>query len=365
MHEHPISYLSSFEGLRGVAALGVFVYHFHHIAAFDALTNYAPTFFSQGWIFVDLFFVLSGWVMAHVYFLKLSQKQWSDVLNFMTARVARLYPLHIVVLISWLLIFYVMQGGLPEENSLARLASQVSLTFTWGPLAAAPFVPPAWSISAEFAAYLVYPILVRAGIPSTNLRAVALIGIGLAGYLILNSAYGTIHVIDGRAPIRSISGFLIGVGMWKLASASGPRALVRTGKTEALALIVFLAAVLLGNFSLGFLVSGAILVFAVSSGEGPVAQLLQLKPFQILGRLSFSMYMWHWFAIVALQNSPRSYSAVEGVFVITGLVVGVLIWSELSVRLIEQPMGKILTTRLTLLTCKENAQFRLSKRSAQ
>lgn len=181
----------------------------------------------------------------------------------------------------------------------------------------------------------------------------------------LNAANGTIHVIDGRAPIRSISGFMIGVGMWKLAAANAPFGLVRTGKTEALALIVFLAAVLLNNSVFGFLASGTILVFAVSSGEGPLAQLLQRKPFQILGRLSFSLYMWHWFAIIALQNSPRSFSTVEGVFVITGVVVGVMIWSEFSVRFIERPMGKVLKTSLTQLTLSKNAEFRQSKRSAQ
>ncbi|PLS20458.1 acyltransferase family protein [Neptunicoccus cionae] len=356
MRDLRVPFLASFEGLRGFAALGIFVYHFHHVRAFDALTSKAPVFFGQGWMFVDLFFVLSGWVMAHVYFAKLSHRKWSDVAGFMVARVARLYPLHVTVVLSWFIIFHVLGGDGLDSGTLSRLASQLSMTFTWGDLATRPFVAPTWSISAEFAAYLLFPVLVWAGVPATRLRAIALILGGVAGYVLLHSAFGTIHVITGMAPVRAIAGFVIGVGMWKLVGDSQTLANARI--LEALALVVFTGTVLTGMSPFGFLAAGILLVCAVSTDRGLIAQVLQMKAFQVLGRLSFSMYMWHWFVIVAFQNLSTSFSATEGLVVLAGTVIGVLIWLEFSVRYIEQPMGRALKSLLKHVTYKPRLQFR-------
>ena len=355
MRDLRVPFLASFEGLRGFAALGIFVYHFHHVRAFDALTSKAPVFFGQGWMFVDLFFVLSGWVMAHVYFARLSQRNRADVAGFMVARVARLYPLHVTVVLTWFFLFHVPGGDGLDRGTLSTLASQLSMTFTWGDLATRPFVAPTWSISAEFAAYLLFPLLVWAGLPATRLRAVALICCGLAGYVLLHGAFETIHVITGMAPVRAISGFVIGVGMWKLIGCARTHGRVRL--LELLALAAFAATILSGMFSFGFLATGILLVGAVSNDKGTIARIFQIKAFQLLGRLSFSMYMWHWFVIVAFQNLSVSFSAAEGLVVLAATVIGVLIWSELSVRYIEQPMGRALKSRLKHVTYTPSLQF--------
>jgi peptidoglycan/LPS O-acetylase OafA/YrhL len=60
MKQQGASFIDAFSGLRGLAALGVFIYHFHHVGYFEPITSRLPYFFKNGWFLVDLFFILSG-----------------------------------------------------------------------------------------------------------------------------------------------------------------------------------------------------------------------------------------------------------------------------------------------------------------
>ena len=92
------------DGLRGVAAAGVLI---HHIFIFYAPWQFSAAPFAQvalwiqhfGWTLVDLFFVLSGYVFAHVYLRDEALRSQEGMVSFWVARIARLWPLHLTMLV--------------------------------------------------------------------------------------------------------------------------------------------------------------------------------------------------------------------------------------------------------------------------
>lgn len=340
-----VEFLTSFEGLRGFAAFGVFIYHFHHVSAFDGLTKFAPGFFELGWLFVDLFFVLSGWVMAHVYFDRLAQRNLGDVSQFFVARIARIYPLHLVVLLSWIAFSIFVIGSQTDHFTFRNLLGQLTLTFTWGPLTTAGFVAPAWSISAEFFAYLLFPMIVFLTRSANTVRGLILGAFGMLAYIKIHTTFGSVHSLDAPLPLRALAGFLIGIGMWMLSISNPQTDNVRGWKTEALAIAIFVGAAFADNAQLGFLLSGVVLICSVSGGSGPIARFLQTRPFQFLGRLSFSVYLWHWFVIAWLQRYQETLPIQEAAILMSLCVVFILLWSDISVRFVETPARKAVRKR--------------------
>ena len=92
--------LPSLTPLRGVAALWVVLYHYCGTAQFFPNLDITPHSYliSKGYLAVDMFFVLSGFVMAHVYRRAFSEGVGEHYRGFLMARIARLYPLHVFIL---------------------------------------------------------------------------------------------------------------------------------------------------------------------------------------------------------------------------------------------------------------------------
>ncbi|MBC7799876.1 MAG: acyltransferase, partial [Gemmatimonadaceae bacterium] len=137
-------------GLRGAAAVLVMV---HHFTLRDPASP-APlqTLFTHGYLAVDLFFVLSGFVMARAYgdwFRGGWRSGAGAYLTFMSRRVARLWPLHTAVVLVLLLI------GTPTWPLM--VATNLLMLQAWGFSQA--LNTPSWSVSTEMAAYALFPLL--------------------------------------------------------------------------------------------------------------------------------------------------------------------------------------------------------------
>jgi peptidoglycan/LPS O-acetylase OafA/YrhL len=323
--------LAPFEGFRGLAALSVCLYHLHHVPGLSTLTARLPGFFGSGWVFVDVFFVLSGWVIAHVYADRIAEGS-ATLRAFFAARVARLWPLHMVVLLVWFAMAPVLFGAVGAGAYAGCLPQLATLSFTWGPLACAAPVPPAWSISAEMVAYLAFPLLVAAGLLRSMRGALVLIAVGVGGYLAMQTLWGGFHVYDGRAPLRALSGFFIGAGLWRCLRDAplADRTATRVQWIAAAGLIGGIALNLPPFFLLG---ASVLLIVGVAAGHGPLARLLSTRPLLTLGRLSFGLYLWHWFAIMALARLGDA--ATLPLALIAVLVVCVV--ADLSYRAVEMP----------------------------
>jgi peptidoglycan/LPS O-acetylase OafA/YrhL len=95
----PNRQLPSLTPLRGIAALWVVLYHYtaQYFPNLD-ITNYTQVI-GKGYLAVDIFFMLSGFVMTHVYHRAFSESITNNYKNFLVARFARLYPLHVFILL--------------------------------------------------------------------------------------------------------------------------------------------------------------------------------------------------------------------------------------------------------------------------
>jgi peptidoglycan/LPS O-acetylase OafA/YrhL len=158
--------IHTLDGLRGWLALYVAVYHLSAPLTQDGLAlAWLKPWMGAAWWTVDMFFVMSGFVMMHVYRDVFAQRiKLADGWHFMKARWARLYPVHVLALVLMLPGFLRMPDHAIlwqiDDGRYSAEAFVKSLLMLHGPwMDARSWNYPAWSISAEWHAYLLFPVL--------------------------------------------------------------------------------------------------------------------------------------------------------------------------------------------------------------
>ena len=177
--------------LRGLAAFAVMAFHFTPMMAGFSL-------FSRGFLGVDLFFLLSGFILAHVYSGRLRLGP------FLSARFSRTYPLHLFTIALLLPAL-----GRGEAFSATALACNLSMTqvLCGGPLS---WNPVSWSLSAEWISYLAFPLLLRPVLTSPRWVAGAAM-LACAGILVAVSPITDLDHYRIGALARSFPEFLAGM----------------------------------------------------------------------------------------------------------------------------------------------------------
>lgn len=372
MHHRRAHYLP-LDSLRGIAALSVVIHHFVISQSFSALfPNKAwidTPFFHNAWMFVDLFFVLSGIVIS----LSYVQSEFGKFPfgEFVIRRLARIYPLHIATLFAFLLfrlikLGLIASGGAHFVPTEAPVNNAYSFVINVLLLHALGFVPylswngPSWSISAEFYTYLVFGVAVLVAQRLADIRvlrgiSVALVVASLAVIvLVLGKHSMDFHYDFGIA--RCIFSFFIGVLTAGFAGSLPARqshgaAWSTVQMASALAVVVLVSEV--GAVpALGFI---APLAFAVLLGSlmvfpgGTLPRLLSHPHLVWLGKRSYSIYMVHAFVLVMMEYAARAVGvarleSLDGILPGTGatlaivvLVVAVLLLSDVTYKWIEVP----------------------------
>ena len=149
------------DGFRGICALCVVVFHMPQLDS--TITKWS--FFQGSAIFVELFFTLSGFVLAHGY----STKKNLSFFSFAKSRFFRLYPLHLFMLVLTILMLLVRviaidlnlmhttEATFSGANSLNEIIPNLLLVHAWTPYTSAvSFNYPSWSISIEFYVYFIF-----------------------------------------------------------------------------------------------------------------------------------------------------------------------------------------------------------------
>lgn len=173
------AHLDALTGIRGIAAWLVVLYHIR-----DALTGILPAraiaVLAKGYLAVDLFFILSGFVLWYNYAPRLREGGLGSAGQFLWRRIARIWPLHLFIL-GLFVVFapsFVAVGRDASFYPLHELPLHVLLIQNWGLTPALTWNDPAWSISTEMAAYLVFPFVIAAA-KWERLPTVALLALGL------------------------------------------------------------------------------------------------------------------------------------------------------------------------------------------
>jgi peptidoglycan/LPS O-acetylase OafA/YrhL len=277
----PKSQLPSLTSFRGVAALWVVLYHYI-VVYFSQLNPSQYTHFAEkGYLAVDLFFMLSGFVLTHVYRRAFSEGIAKHYKHFLLSRIARLYPLHIMVLLLFVatavtsrLLEYAATGTyetIPMQGPRSWAAFLANLFMLQGLQAGQlSWNYPAWSISVEFAAYLLFPFLLP-----TIWRASPTCKIALAAFLIgilsLFSYYygGNFNEWDGpQTLLRCLPEFALGTLLYA-AFRSG--VYVPILGSDAVSILIFLTTLSVLHFGgpdLAVVLLFAVLVLSVVVNTG-------------------------------------------------------------------------------------------------
>jgi peptidoglycan/LPS O-acetylase OafA/YrhL len=300
--------LPSLTPLRGIAALWVVFYHYCGTAQYLPNLDITPHSYliSKGYLAVDMFFMLSGLVMTHVYHRAFSESIGQHYRSFLVARIARLYPLHVFILLLFVLTAtaaQLMSGlatGSVESIPLTGPQSVTAIVanmFMLQGLAASELSwnYPAWSISVEFFAYMAFPFALPAIARAPN-RVRLLLGAALFAALVWLAAHtkGDFDQWDGPITlVRCMPEFLLGTLLYFAFRDYGHT----TWLSRDLVLLTVLAATL-GSLHLGapdlLIISlFAALVLLSVSNSGVFAKLLNIGPLIWLGEISYSLYLLH------------------------------------------------------------------------
>ncbi len=276
---------------RGICALMVALLHFE---AFSHLKDLP--FFNDAYLFVDFFFVLSGFVIAANYQERLANG--FGIGKFMLLRFGRLYPLYFVVLLALFLIesFHGAGAFSRTDRSVASLFANLFLLQSFGTFQTLSWNAPGWSIATEFWTCLLFAITCSFWPKSMTIIAIAAAAFSL-GLIAMFSKFG-MNVTYDYGMLRCIAGFSIGVltfAIWQKLSAFqfDERLAFVLEVICVLSVVLFVAIAKQDQISIGAPLLFAVVVLIFAAEGGPISKLLRLSPFLFLGALSYSIYIVH------------------------------------------------------------------------
>ncbi len=290
------AHLPALTSLRGLAAIWVVLFHFQYVVR-AGLTPPEPLMrlLNHGHYAVDLFFLLSGYVIAYNYLDAPRPLERGAYLRFLYMRLARIYPAHLVGLLAvvpMVVVARMLGMGLTESGyGLTTFLQHLTLTQAWVPWMKLSWNYPAWSVSAEWLAYLLFPPLAVGLRRVRGVRASLLLLAGCAGLLFLCGLV-TVHT-PFRNALRVLAAFPVGAALFHLSRTfRPPPALPRW---VALGAFGALGGLLLweGASERPFFFLFAALLWGLAELREGELSWLCARPFIWLGEVSYSLYMSH------------------------------------------------------------------------
>jgi len=344
----------SLTGLRGFAAVMVVIAHAEAESGVFAIARGQPA--------VDIFFVLSGFVISYVYIGRDKPIDWA---SFTMARFARIYPLHIVTAVfmacASLVFAHVTGGPAPAHVNAVQALRELTLAMAMPVVGAEKLWNfPAWSISVEWWVYFtLFPLLALFG-RRISLSWATLLYLATAGglaWLVLWK--GDIHVTRGWfAFCRALIGF---GGGWLAFRYTARDDMPRPSPWVATALaLASLAAVLLTPFLAGvdawyLLPAYPVLIYALAVTVSPASNFLSSRTMVWLGNISFSIYLIHPLAMNTLEAVNKVAFPIQGRITWVVLTLALtIVGSVASYYLFEGPMRDWAKRRRSQSTLQAN-----------
>ncbi|HEY2007890.1 MAG TPA: acyltransferase [Rhizomicrobium sp.] len=371
--------IAALAGARAFPPLMVVMFHFSeghhysHVRPFDLLAT-------RGYLWVEFFFVLSGFILTYAYWTKLKDLfARTGYFAFLRARLIRLYPLHLFML----LLILVMVAGL---RALAAQGGYLSifdikyhqdvsakgfwLTFflahSWNTMDRLTWNGVSWFVSVEFALCLLFPLFLWLA-EGRLWRGFALMAAGLAGLLALlfTSRHG-LDITYHNGVLRGLADFSIGVGMAVLFRRLKPRDRLPEWMHSVLqvAILTLLGYVVMNTgwshtrMDIFTVLPLMIMVFALAFDRGLIARLLQMRLPQILGEWSYAIYLGQTTWLLAIRVfEQRLYPAPDTIILGTRfsslifwleptlLVIVCVLWGGVLAEFVELPAAAALRTR--------------------
>ena len=332
-------YRPDIDGLRALAVASVVLFH----------VNAWP--FSGGYVGVDVFFVVSGYLITGIVLSDVAAGQFS-IARFYERRARRILPALFVMLAvsSILAVVLFIPPDLVAFAKSAAATVAFSSNFLFqaqaGYFDAAAELKPllhTWSLGIEEQFYLLHPLFLRALVPFGRSGIIWGLAIVLVASFVASAA--TLHAFTSGAFYLLYSrAWELGVGsLLAVVRRPLPRAWAPAAGLLGLALIAFAVFAYSsetpfpGAAALPPVLGTALIIWAGRDGGTIVSRVLSWRPLVAVGLISYSLYLWHWPAIVFAQyDLGRPLTGPEGLVIIAGSVVLAL----LTYRYVEQPARK-------------------------
>lgn len=325
--------LRALTSFRFPLALGVVFYHLR--MAWPGETYDLTGLIERSRLNVDLFFILSGFILTHVYWRQVATRRYRHV-DFVAARVARIFPLHILLMLVLGGLALAASGlGAEFDQSRFRPADflqSLLLLQSWFPTSADEmrWNGPSWSLSAEWFAYLLFPVYAWIGLKLRR-RPIVLIALAFTFFLALDLAYQQLfgqiltHAWLNLGVLRIAPEFLYGVGLYFLGEK------ISAGRTTAVAAATSsfgtLLVLMLYSADDRLIVAAAgplilsLALLAKAGCEGPLA-----RPWAVAaGEASYALYLVHWPMIVAWKGVADRLGGRLGEQMVGPVGLGVLL----------------------------------------
>ncbi|MGK3953417.1 acyltransferase family protein [Microbacterium sp. I2] len=336
------------EGLRAVAVGSVLLSH--------AGMQFAP----GGFVGVDVFFVISGFLITSLLLREVERTGSVSMARFYARRARRLLPAAALVLVVTAVLIWLTASPVDWSTSGADIVAAALYVENWL-LAArsvdylaegitASSVQHYWSLSVEEQFYVVWPLLLLIVVlivrkSRWNLRAV--MGAGLA-LIVLPSLVWSVIATDSSPESAYFMtttrlwelgvGALVavGVGLWAKLPTIAARSIGWAGLAAILAAVLLIdtSARWPGSLALVPVLGTAAVIVAGTADQGGSARLLGLRPMVWVGGLSYSLYLWHWPLLIAAGNLFGSPGQKVGLIVMAASFIPA--W--LSNRFVENPI---------------------------
>jgi peptidoglycan/LPS O-acetylase OafA/YrhL len=331
------------DGLRGLFALFVVLFHFNINNAPAALVN--NFFVRESYLFVDFFFILSGYVITLTYNEKVDSL--NNLGKFLLKRLFRLYPL---LLFSTLMYWYFVHPFLDKHhitlaldtllltNSTPILGSDIGMNY------------PSWSISSEMISYIVFGACSLIAIKHNKTLLITCITLACFAFL----AYQQNYFLTGSFGfLRGLACFNLGYLICILAKKEvripnkyewlvpitviGLMYLIHHTTTKNIVAFVFIQFLVPIVF--------AVAIYTLIKTDGPISKILDTTPLQFLGKISYSVYLNQ--AFVIGFGIPKLYKWIhleKGILqqsiCVVLLLLTLIIYSWCTQQIIESKIGK-------------------------
>jgi len=348
-----LSYRAEIDGLRAIAVVSVILYH-------AQMVLFGRDWFEGGFIGVDIFFVISGYLITRIILSELESKGSFSFLNFYERRARRILPmLFVLVITAFAYGFFTL---LPNEIRELSLSSLFSIFFTsnfyfyditteYG--AESSLLKPmlhTWSLGVEEQFYLVFPILAIVAYKCFRKHFLTIL-VGLSLISLLFAQFMEVRNSD-------LNFYLPFSRFWELAvgsmiayrelnyKPSNKGLVTKSLSIFGLCLVVYSILFFDANtphpsFYTLFPIAGVALIIRFASKDDLVGKVLGAKPFVWVGLISYSAYLWH-FPIFAFsrieQGSLSNFDKFE-------LIIGTAVMSVIGYFLIEKPFRRKINSK--------------------
>ena len=320
--------IRTFTGLRGVLAVSVMIDHY---AKVDFSAAYPLSMLPHFYLAVDLFLLLSGFILAKVYEDRLRGLSLAaGYRKFLWSRILRLWPLYaLTTVVCFVLVRTGLLTFLHPNASWAALGANLLAVQSWL-WPGSSLNGPGWSISTEWLANLVFPLLLPLVLGGSWGRTLWISGVALAavagsalwfGQLFDVPSPWAVNVIAGPGAVgRCLGEFVIGMACWRVRNRAGWAWVLGQDRVLTPLLVGLFLLMQWTVLDVPFVLVGAVLLTGLSFETSKVSHVLRSGVLVGLGRISYSLYLVH-ITLLPLRDTFAGWFARIGTSESWGLAV--------------------------------------------